>query len=472
MWLVCTISVLFFANVVDGLSTGKALNVPSFNSALLANSRGMINSLRPNSHKIMEEAEKLMPGGVSSPVRAFKSVDSEPIVFDSVKGAYITDVDGNKFIDYVGSWGTAIVGHAHDEVLDTISKTAAKGTSFGAPGPLENTLAKKVMRAFPSMDMVRFTSSGTEACMGAVRVARAFTGRSKIIKISGCYHGHADAFLKQAGSGVATLGYADSPGVPAAATSDTLIATYNDLDSVRALFDRHRGQIAAVIVEPVVGNAGFITPAPGFLQGLREMCTQSKSVLIFDEVMSGFRVAFGGAQDFYGVKPDMTTLGKIIGGGLPVGAYGGRREIMSMVAPAGPVYQAGTLSGNPLAMASGIKTLEILERVGAKLKHGRSSGSGSDSSGNDGYDYLHLLSGRLVNGLKAKFREHYRGPPMALQGDYINGMFGFFFNKRPGLFGVVCLLLLICFLTRAISYLCVCVLVCVLSAQLQGCAGL
>jgi glutamate-1-semialdehyde 2,1-aminomutase len=434
MWLATVLFVVFIANKVNSLAAGAAFNVGGLNSALQAHS-GLtkLTTHRPNSQRIMKEAELLMPGGVSSPVRAFKSVDSEPIVFDSVKGAHITDVDGHRYLDYVGSWGTAIVGHAHDEVLDVVRKTAAKGTSFGAPGALENELAKKVMRAVPSMEMVRFTSSGTEACMGAVRVARAFTGRSKIIKISGCYHGHADTFLKQAGSGVATLGYADSPGVPAAATADTLIAEYNNLESVRALFEQHPGQIAGIIVEPVVGNAGFITPAPGFLQGLRSLCNDAKAVLIFDEVMSGFRVSFGGAQDYYGVKPDMTTLGKIIGGGLPVGAYGGRREIMSLVAPAGPVYQAGTLSGNPLAMASGIKTLEILERVGAKLKRAHSQSAGQ-SSGNDAYDYLHLLSGRLVHGLKAQFREHYRGPPMALQGDYLNGMFGYFFNKKPGEF--------------------------------------
>lgn len=458
MWtkMGCIVCIMFAlsASVVDGLSTGTGgiLNMPGMhmmNSALLAHANKGSSSTahRPNSLRIMREAEHLMPGGVSSPVRAFKSVDSEPVVFDSVKGAYITDVDGHRYLDYVGSWGTAIVGHAHDEVLDAVGKTAAKGTSFGAPGALENKLAKKVMKAFPSMELVRFTSSGTEACMGALRVARAYSGRSKIIKFSGCYHGHADSFLKEAGSGVATLGYSDSPGVPAAATDDTLIAEYNNLDSVRTMFARHPGQIAAIIVEPVVGNAGFITPSPGFLQGLRELCTRHKSVLIFDEVMTGFRVSFGGAQDFYGVKPDMTTLGKIIGGGLPVGAYGGKREIMSMVAPAGPVYQAGTLSGNPLAMASGIKTLEILERVGAKLKHfgtsattdsSNNNNEASSSSSNDSYDYLHLLSGRLVNGLKSKFREHYKGGniqlqgKMMLQGDYVNGMFGFFFNKKPG----------------------------------------
>lgn len=424
MFALCLFTAGLSLALASGPGTVGILGTGMMPSALKSNNRNEIYRFH-KSETIMKEAETLMPGGVSSPVRAFKSVDSSPIVFDRVKGARITDVDGNKFIDFVGSWGTAIVGHAHDEVIASVSKTAEGGTSFGAPSRLENTLAKKVMKAFPSMELIRFTSSGTEACMGAIRAARAFTGRSKVIKISGCYHGHSDPFLVQAGSGVATLGYSDSPGVPQGATADTLVAEYNNLESVRALLQRNPGQVAAVIVEPVVGNAGFITPGAGFLQGLRDLCTDSGALLIFDEVMTGFRVAYGGAQDYFQIRPDLTTLGKIIGGGLPVGAFGGRREIMSQIAPAGPVYQAGTLSGNPLAMASGVKTLDILERCGASLKNS------PPGRRNDAYDYLHMLSGRLINGLKAKFRQHYRGPPMSLQGDYINGMFGFFFNTRP-----------------------------------------
>jgi len=301
---------------------------------------------------IFNEAKTLMPGGVSSPVRAFKSVGGEPIVFDRVKGAYAWDVDGNKYIDYVGSWGPAIVGHANDEVLDYVKEVMAKGTSFGAPGPLENVLAKAVIDAVPSVEMVRFTNSGTEACMGMLRLVRAFTGRDAIIKFDGCYHGHADSFLVQAGSGVATLGLPDSPGVPQGATKGTLVATYNDLKSVEELLATHK--VAAIILEPVVGNSGFIAPTKEFLVGLRELTTKHGALLVFDEVMTGFRIAYGGAQEHFGVTPDVTTMGKVIGGGLPVGAYGGRKDIMQMVAPAGPMYQAGTLSGNPLAMAAGL----------------------------------------------------------------------------------------------------------------------
>jgi glutamate-1-semialdehyde 2,1-aminomutase len=292
--------------------------------------------------------QDLMPGGVSSPVRAFKSVGGNPIVFDRVKGAYAWDVDGNKYIDYVGTWGPAIVGHAHDEVLDAVKKTMDKGTSFGAPCALENELAKMVIAAVPSVEMVRFTNSGTEACMGMLRLVRAYTGKEKIIKFNGCYHGHADGFLVQAGSGIATLGLPDSPGVPQGATASTLVAKYNDLASVEELLKL--GGVAAVILEPVVGNSGFIAPADGFLQGLRDLTNKYDALLVFDEVMTGFRIAYGGAQAKFGVTPDVTTMGKVIGGGLPVGAYGGRRDIMELVAPAGPMYQAGTLSGNPLAM--------------------------------------------------------------------------------------------------------------------------
>jgi len=347
-----------------------------------------------------------MPGGVNSPVRAFKSVGGEPIVFDRVKGAYAWDVDGNKYIDYVGSWGPAIVGHAHDEVLQTLQETLVKGTSFGAPGPLENILAKMVIEAIPSVEMVRFTNSGTEACMGMLRLARAFMKRDKIIKFDGCYHGHADSFLVQAGSGVATLGLPDSPGVPASATQHTLVATYNDLGSVEQLLKTN--DVAAVVLEPVVGNAGFLAPKPEFLQGLRALTKQYGVLLVFDEVMTGFRVAYGGAQAHYGITPDLTTFGKIIGGGLPVGAYGGRKDIMSLVAPAGPMYQAGTLSGNPLAMAAGIKTLQILQRPGT-------------------YEHIAHVTSRLVSGLLAAGREC----GQAMCGDSVGGMFGLFFTSGP-----------------------------------------
>ena len=347
-----------------------------------------------------------MPGGVSSPVRAFSSVVGDPIVFEKVKGPYAWDVDGNKYIDYIGSWGPAIVGHAHDEVLDALRETLTKGTSFGAPGPLENILAKMVIDAVPSVDMVRFTNSGTEACMGMLRLARAFTKREAVIKFDGCYHGHADSFLVQAGSGVATLGLPDSPGVPKGATQSTLVATYNDLASVEALLRDH--ECAAVVLEPVVGNSGYIEPTKEFLVGLRELTQKYEALLVFDEVMTGFRIAYGGAQQHFGITPDLTTLGKVIGGGLPVGAYGGRKDIMQMVAPAGPMYQAGTLSGNPLAMAAGIKTLEILQRPGS-------------------YEHLDKITGRLIDGILQVGRE--TGHDVC--GGHIGGMYGFFFNPGP-----------------------------------------
>lgn len=318
------------------------------------------------SNACFNEAKTLMPGGVSSPVRAFKSVGGDPVVFDRVKGAYAWDVDNNKYIDYVGSWGPAIIGHADDEVLAALKKVIDKGTSFGAPSALENVLAKMVIDAVPSVEMVRFTNSGTEACMGVLRLMRAYTKREKLIKFEGCYHGHADSFLVQAGSGVATLGLPDSPGVPQGATKSTLCAKYNDLKSVEAIFDANPGEIAGVILEPVVGNSGFIAPDPAFLAGLRELTTKHGALLCFDEVMTGFRISYGCAQKYYGITPDLTTMGKVIGGGLPVGAYGGRKDIMEMVAPAGPMYQAGTLSGNPLAMTAGIKTLERLQKPGAR----------------------------------------------------------------------------------------------------------
>ena len=349
-----------------------------------------------------------MPGGVSSPVRAFKSVGGQPIVFDRVRGAHIWDVDGNKYIDYVGSWGPAICGHAHPEVLSALKQCLEKGTSFGAPCLQENILASMVISAVPSIEMVRFVNSGTEACMSVLRLMRAYTGREKIIKFEGCYHGHADTFLVKAGSGVATLGLPDSPGVPKSTTESTLNAPYNDLEAVKALFNAYPGQIAGVILEPVVGNAGFIKPQEGFLEGLREITTQNDALLVFDEVMTGFRIAYGGAQAKFGVRPDLTTLGKVIGGGLPVGAYGGKNEIMSVVAPAGPMYQAGTLSGNPLAMTAGIKTLEILQRPGR-------------------YAYLEKVTKELIEGLLAVAKQ----TGHEATGGSISGMFGMFFTGEP-----------------------------------------
>ncbi|WP_442946373.1 glutamate-1-semialdehyde 2,1-aminomutase [Nostoc sp. 'Peltigera membranacea cyanobiont' 210A] len=360
------------------------------------------------SEEIFAAAQKLMPGGVSSPVRAFKSVGGQPIVFDRVLGAYIWDVDGNQYIDYVGSWGPAICGHTHPEVIAALHDALHKGTSFGAPCYLENVLAQMVIDAVPSIEMVRFVNSGTEACMAVLRLMRAFTGREKAIKFEGCYHGHADMFLVKAGSGIATLGLPDSPGVPKSVTRNTLTAPFNDLEAVKVLFEQNPDEIAGVILEPVVGNAGFIPPDAGFLEGLRKLTQEHRALLVFDEVMTGFRIAYGGAQEKFGVIPDLTTLGKVIGGGLPVGAYGGRQEIMSMVAPAGSVYQAGTLSGNPLAMTAGIKTLELLQQPGT-------------------YEYLDRITKRLTEGMLEIARE----TGHAACGGQISGMFGFFFNEGP-----------------------------------------
>lgn len=360
------------------------------------------------SEEIFAEAQELMPGGVSSPVRAFKSVGGNPVVFDSVKGAYAYDVDGNKYIDYVGTWGPAILGHADDDVLAAIAETMAKGTSFGAPCPLENELAKAVIDAVPSVEMVRFTNSGTEACMGMIRLVRAHTNREKVIKFEGCYHGHADSFLVQAGSGVATLGLPDSPGVPKSATQATYCAEYNNLESVAKIFEENKDEIAAVILEPIVGNSGFIKPDQEFLEGLRKLTEDNGALLVFDEVMTGFRVAYGGAQSYFGVTPDVTTMGKVIGGGLPVGAYGGRKDIMEQVAPAGPMYQAGTLSGNPLAMRAGIETMKKLRQDGV-------------------YEELERKAQKLIDGIVAAAEKHGH----AITADCAGGMFGWYFAEGP-----------------------------------------
>ena len=325
------------------------------------------------------EAKTYIPGGVNSPVRAFKSVGLTPLFIERGEGSRIYDIDGNSFIDYVCSWGPLILGHAHPEVVKAVKTAAERGTSFGAPTELETEMAKLVCERVPSVEVVRMVNSGTEATMSALRLARGYTGRNKILKFEGCYHGHADSLLIKAGSGVATLGLPDSPGVPEGVAANTITVPYNDLDAVRVAFEKYGEQIAAVIVEPVAGNMGVVPPLPGFLQGLRDITLRYGSLLIFDEVMTGFRVHYHCAQGLYGITPDLTCLGKVIGGGLPVGAYGGRRDIMEMMAPAGPIYQAGTLSGNPLAMSAGIATLRLLaepgvyeqlERKSARLEQG------------------------------------------------------------------------------------------------------
>jgi glutamate-1-semialdehyde 2,1-aminomutase len=305
-------------------------------------------------------ARRYMPGGVSSPVRAFKAVGGSPPIIAYGRGPHVFDVDGNRYIDYVAAFGPLILGHAHPTVTDVLIRAAERGTAYGATTELEVELARTVCDAIPSIDLLRFVNSGTEATMSALRLARAYTGRDRIVKFEGCYHGHADGLLAKAGSGQATLGLPDSPGVPESYASHTLVVPFNDEEAVRAVFDAHPKEIAAVIVEPVAGNMGVVPPAPGFLQRLREITQQRGSLLIFDEVITGFRLRYGGVQDVFGIEPDLTCLGKVIGGGLPIGAYGGRGEIMEMVAPQGPVYQAGTLAGNPLAMAAGISTLRLL----------------------------------------------------------------------------------------------------------------
>ena len=331
------------------------------------------------SEELFKKALQYLPGGVNSPVRAFRAVGGNPFFVNKAKGCRIWDVDGNEYVDYVGTWGPAIHGHAHPRIVQAVQETAVYGTSFGIPNPLEVKMAEMIRSLVPSVEKVRMCNSGTEATMSAIRLARGFTGREKIIKFEGCYHGHADSLLVKAGSGALTFGYPDSAGVPAAFTQHTLLAPYNDLDAVKALFAANPGAIAGIIVEPVPGNSGVFAPLPGFLEGLREVTEANGALLIFDEVMTGFRVAKGGAQERFGIKPDLSCFGKIIGGGLPVGAFGGRAEIMDYLAPLGPVYQAGTLSGNPLAMAAGIASLELLlendcytrlEQLGQQLESG------------------------------------------------------------------------------------------------------
>lgn len=317
-----------------------------------------------HSKELFAKALEIIPGGVNSPVRAFKSVGAEPIFIKKASGSTIIDADNNAYIDYVGSWGPMILGHCHPRIVASVQRATENGSSFGAPTELEITLAEMVVAAVPSIEMVRMVSSGTEATMSAIRLARGYTGRDKIIKFSGCYHGHADSLLVKAGSGAATFGVPDSPGVPKDFAQHTLTATFNDLESVKELICAHSREVACIIVEPIAGNMGTVPPRAGFLEGLREICTNEGIILIFDEVMTGFRVAYGGAQERYGITPDMTTLGKIIGGGLPVGAFGGKREIMQQLSPSGGVYQAGTLSGNPLAMTAGIETLKLLQEDG------------------------------------------------------------------------------------------------------------
>lgn len=338
------------------------------------------NQNTERSDALFERARKRIPGGVNSPVRAFKSVGRNPVFIARAAGSTLHDIDGNEYIDYIGSWGPMILGHAHPRVVEALKKAAEGGTSFGAPTELEVRMAELICSMVPSIEVVRMVNSGTEATMSAIRLARAYTKREKIIKFEGCYHGHADSFLIKAGSGAMTLGVPDSPGVLPAVAAGTLSAGFNDLASVEKLALEHEGSVAAIIVEPVVGNMGCVPPEPGFLQGLRALCDREKILLIFDEVMTGFRLARGGAQELYTISPDLTTLGKIIGGGLPVGAYGGKREIMELVAPSGPMYQAGTLSGNPLAMTAGMETLSILnteknfysglEQISAQLEEG------------------------------------------------------------------------------------------------------
>lgn len=360
-----------------------------------------------------EEAKKLMPGGVNSPVRSYRSVDCNPPFIARAEGSHIFDIDGNEYIDYVGSWGPMVVGHAHPQVVKALQEAATRGTSYGAPTLIESQLAKKVMEVYPSMEVIRMVNSGTEATMSALRLARGYTGRNKIVKFIGCYHGHSDSLLVKAGSGMATFGVPDSPGVTPGTAQDTITIHYNDFEAFKAVFAEQGAEIAAVIVEPVAGNMGLVLPKPGYLDLLRKVTTEHGALLIFDEVMCGFRASLGGAQAAYAVKPDLTCLGKIIGGGLPVAAYGGRRDIMEKVSPAGPVYQAGTLSGNPLAMTAGLETLKII--------------TAPPEPGEPDYSrVLTIRTKKLVLGVAQKARE----AGVTLQVQQAGSMFGFFFSDK------------------------------------------
>ena len=360
-----------------------------------------------------EEAKKLMPGGVNSPVRSYRSVDCNPPFIARAEGSHIFDIDGNEYIDYVGSWGPMVVGHAHPQVVKALQEAATRGTSYGAPTLIESQLAKKVMEVYPSMEVIRMVNSGTEATMSALRLARGYTGRNKIVKFIGCYHGHSDSLLVKAGSGMATFGVPDSPGVTPGTAQDTITIPYNDFEAFKAVFAEQGAEIAAVIVEPVAGNMGLVLPKPGYLDLLRKETKEHGALLIFDEVMCGFRASLGGAQAAYAVKPDLTCLGKIIGGGLPVAAYGGRRDIMEQVSPAGPVYQAGTLSGNPLAMTAGLETLKII--------------TAPPEPGEPDYSrVLTIRTKKLVLGVAQKARE----AGVTLQVQQAGSMFGFFFSDK------------------------------------------
>ena len=360
------------------------------------------------SEELFEQALAVIPGGVNSPVRAFAAVGGTPPFIDHAEGAYLVDVDGNRYIDYVGSWGPMITGHAHPEIIAAVTETVQKGLSFGAPCALEVELAQRICDTMPNIDLVRMTCSGTEATMSAIRLARGFTGRDKIIKFEGCYHGHADSLLIKAGSGALTLGVPSSPGVPAVLADHTVTLEYNNSEQLREAFTEIGSEVACVIVEPVAGNMNCVPPVDGFLQTLRDCCNASSSVLIFDEVMTGFRVGLGGAQERYGIVPDLTTLGKVIGGGMPVGAFGGKQEIMSHIAPLGPVYQAGTLSGNPVTMAAGLKNLEIISRPGF-------------------FEELTQRTTQLVSGLLAAAEAN----DIAMRANQVGAMFGLFFTDQP-----------------------------------------
>ena len=357
---------------------------------------------------LFSNAKHVIPGGVNSPVRSFSGVGGTPVFIDHASGPYLFDSTGKRYIDYVGSWGPMVLGHAHPQVIEAVKLAAEKGLSFGAPTEIETLMAQKVCELVPSCELVRMVSSGTEATMSAIRLARGYTGRDKIIKFEGCYHGHSDSLLVKAGSGALTFGVPSSPGVPASVAADTLTLVYNDADAVKALFADIGDQIACIIVEPVAGNMNCIPPVPGFLETLRQVCDEYGSVLIFDEVMTGFRVGLNGAQGFYNIQPDLTTLGKIIGGGMPVGAFGGSRKIMEHLAPLGPVYQAGTLSGNPVAMAAGLRTLELIAQPGF-------------------YETLTAKTDFLTSGLK----ERAKNAGIALSTNQVGGMFGLFFTEEP-----------------------------------------